>query len=124
MKKRMISLVLALAMCLSLCATVFADSGASIEGKKAYLQNVANIPANFLNSVEDETILSIYEEVVVNGAAIVSYDEVTENMESSTQMILPMASIPSDDFEMSTIVLGTPSKTESKILYPSIYSCL
>lgn len=35
MKKRMISLVLALAMCLSLCTTVFADPGASIEEKNA-----------------------------------------------------------------------------------------
>lgn len=33
MKKRMISLVLALAMCLSLCTTVFADPGASVEEK-------------------------------------------------------------------------------------------
>ena len=47
MKKRMISLVLALAMCLSLCTTVFADPGASVEEKKSYLLNTCNIPADF-----------------------------------------------------------------------------
>lgn len=97
-------MVLALAMCLSLCTTVFADPGASVEEKRAYLMSNSNVPADFLNSVEDEIILKIYEEIAVNGATVASYDQVTENMEPSTQTISPMSSIPSSDFKMSTLV--------------------
>lgn len=66
MKKRMTSLVLALAMCLSLCTTVFADPGASVEEKRAYLLNTCNIPADFLDSATSDTISSLYEDATKN----------------------------------------------------------
>ena len=122
MKKRMTSLVLALAMCLPLCTTVFADPGASVEEKRAYLMSNSNVPAYFLNSVEDEIILKIYEEIAVNGATVASYDQVTENMEPSTQTISPMSSIPSSDFKMSTLVLKSKGDAKLKVWYYTVYT--
>lgn len=122
MKKRLLSLVLALATCLSLCTTVFADPSVSIEGKKAYLRNVCNIPDSFLDSVEDETVEKIYEEAAGNSVTVASYNEVTENMEEPTQAISPMASIPASDFKMSTLVLKTTDSAGSKTLYYTVYT--
>lgn len=117
MKKRMISLVLALAMCLSLCATVFADSGASIEGKKAYLQNVANIPAGFLDSATNDTISELYEEATKNYITVASYEVGTKSMIQQDQTVSPLGNISTTDMKLSTLVTKVFDRSGKKFLY-------
>lgn len=90
MKKRMTSLVLALAMCLSLCTTVFADPGASVEEKRAYLLNTCNIPADFLDSATSDTISSLYEDATKNYITVSSYEVETKSMLQQEQEVSPL----------------------------------
>lgn len=121
MRKRFISLVLALAMCLSLCVTAFADPGMSVEEEKAYLLNTCNIPADFLNSATNDTILDLYEKATKNYITVSSYVVETKSMIQQNQEISPLGNIPATDMELKTLVTKVFDKSSKKFLYLDVY---
>ena len=120
MKKRMTSLVLALAMCLSLCTTVFADPGASVEEKRAYLLNTCNIPADFLDSATSDTISSLYEDATKNYITVSSYEVETKSMLQQEQEVSPLGNIPTKDMKLRTLVTKVFDRS-NKFLRLAVY---
>lgn len=120
MKKQIISLILLLAMSLSLCATALAaPADMSVEEEKDYLGGVCKIPDSFLDSVGDDVISDLYEEAVENNVTVSSYEEVMEAMDSRAAT---RASIPASDFSLRTLVLKVTDRTGKQFMYYDVYT--
>ncbi len=121
MKKRALTLFLALVMCLSTCIPAFGDSAnMSTAGQKAYLAGVCGIPTEFLDSVTEDIILDMYEDSVGKCVTVSSYEVKYGVMEPSSA-ISPM-SIPSSDFKMTTLVTKVLNSSGTEFLYYSVYT--
>lgn len=121
MKKRLFSLALVLAMCVSLCAVAFASpSNFSANEKRIYLVNTCNIPADFLNSVTDDIVSKIYEDATTNRMTVSSYAVENDFIGQSNENVLP-TSISSSDFRLTTLVTKVFSGNTDNFLHYTVY---
>ena len=116
MKKRALTLLLALVMCLSLCTPALAaETMPNVTAMREYLIDYG-IPADFVNSTTDASVREIYAETQSYNVEVAFYETATGFDEISSSSI-SLCGIPSNDFTFRLLALRITNNAGTALRY-------
>ncbi len=119
--KKMMSLALALVMCLSLCIPAFAsDFSVSHAEKYAHLVE-CGIPEYVLDVQDEFSINSMYEESLTNYIALASFNQ-SQGLDDVNDSGISPAAVSDGSFGMDTTVLAVYASDRVTFLYYAVYT--
>ncbi len=119
MKRRMISLLLSIVMCISLCTTAYAGSTESQDAAKiSFILEKCDFPREILMTLDSDIINAIYEEALIHYIQYESYQssQYDEKVGDLTR------TVSDGSFTLNTLVFAVYSSDRVTFLYYAVYT--